>query len=420
MKNSKIIILLCISTLLMLLSCGKEDPVKGFVSFTDKPFTCCTEFTASASLGDSVGENITRGWEGEVPSGAENLPVHYPLDEIFLVVKSSANNYETLSFPVYDIDEGKRVFDICFRAEGDKLWAISGESSILVADGNSFDCNFYSTDKLHTSMEIGSAKTPNSKETYDPYGDKLFKSGTLSFYANGNQIYVGNPQNQNGTPLQNFSLTVNRITNVLIPRFIICDNLDENNFFFNFTQEQFEDSTKTSVNDWEIRAFIAGNDEAGEPYRNGFPVEYSFETGTNESGERGIISISKEKVEFAAGVSHAFITASGQVAAYQGVGFHNSSAPYLLPAHTVEKADICFTIYYNGNEPNIKKFNTFRIEALSDLVEGQLKTVTIIIDINDFINAFKIKSGRSNSAVKTKFDSAFGEVTEIPYKIITE
>lgn len=402
-----------IAALMVFSSCDKDEPTKEFVSYADKPFTCCTEFTAATLPGDSVGDNITRGWEGELPSGSENLPLDYPLNEIFLVVKNPKGKYETLSFPVYSLDEERRVFDICFRAEGKKLWAMSGEQEILVADGNSFTCNFYSSDQLSTSMEIGDVKTPGNQRTYDPYGDKLFKSDDLSFHADGNQVKI------NGTPLQNFSLTVNRITNVLIPRFILCDDLEANKNLYELTEDRFVELLGP-VTDWSIRAFIAGDEEAGKPFSDGFPVEYSFQNGTDENGKRGLVSISPDVEPFHPNIEHAFIQGTGGFAIYRGVGFHNTAAPYIFPANTAGNADVCFCIYYNGSNPDFKKVNTFRIEALTDLVEGQLKTVTIVIDVDDFVKAFKETSSCPDSRISIKLDKAFGEVTEVPYKLISE
>lgn len=396
-------------------SCGKEKSGMEYLSYADEPFTCCHEFTASASSEDTSEETVTRGWEGELAPDGKNLSTVYPLKEIFLVVENPKDNYEKLSFPVNDLDGERRVFDICFRAEGQKLWAKSGEQEILVADGTPFKCNFYSSDELLTSMKLGNAKTPGGTSAYDPYGDRLFKSSDLEFRAEGNQVYVNNKL------LQNFSLSVNRITNVLMQRFIICDDLEADKLYFQLTPEQFTEKTGTLFSDWEITAFIAGHEEAGEPYRNGFPLEYSFSGGTNEEGARGIISVSPEIETFDKDVTHAFNPPDGNVAIYQGIGFNNKAIPFLFPAKTGGAAEICFSIYYRGNNPNIKKqSSTFRVMALTDLINGQLKIVTIVMDVDDFISAFLNDTSRSMGPIKKRWDTVFGDVAEVPYKIIVE
>lgn len=415
MTSSKYVIY-CISVLFVFSSCGKNNiPDENVVSYADYPFVSCSEFSASAILGDSTGDNISRGWEGELPPGAQNLPVEYPLDEIFLVSKDySATDYSILFFPVYESENGKKVFDICFSAEGDKLWAKSGSDSILVANQHSFTSYFYSTDQLSTFMEKGSITTPGGTETYDPYGDRLFKSDELFFAAAGNQVMVS------GIPITQYSLTMNRITNVLIPRFILCDEMEEDKKIYELSLEKFE-KLLGPIRDWSIRAFIAGNKSAGQPYINGFPTEYTFQNGTNESGSRGTVSVSKSLEKFVQGMEHSYVNPTGGgVALYYGIGYHNSSVPFLLPANTTGKADICYSVYYKGDSINFKKYNTFRVEAISDLVHGQLKTVTVILDVDDFANAFKKQSTRSDGRVVTEFDSVFGEVTKIPYKLILD
>lgn len=325
-----------------------------------------------------------------------------------------------MEFPVYEVD-GKQVFDICFSAEGSKLWAKNGLDSILVANGGPFQALFSSSPTLETSKELCDVKTEGGKQTYEPYGDRLFKTANLMFMAVGDQVmYLPDYK-----PVTELSLEMERLTNVIIPRLVLCDDLQipKNEYTLDLTKFTNE---LGPVEDWEVRTFVAGNQEAASPFCNGFPVDYNLLNGTNEKGDRGIISVAQGYQTLEADFVHNTVSVGGTAKSYKGVGYHSDSTPFIFPASTSGKADLCFTFRYVGNNPEIKAklknkgVNTFRFHATEDLTKGSLRLVTVVMDIDDFVEAFLNTSTRANGSVYLIHDPDFGQVAVSPYTFLLD
>lgn len=421
MINFKLFVCIFLSVPLFI-GCDKNVTEELPVSKTDSPFTSCADYSLSLDKGDKFDDMLTRGWEGEVDENAQILSTDYPLDKIYMLsCKSGAdwkNGYNVLELPVYVLD-GKRVLDICFRADGGKVWARHGTDSILVTDGTPNQTIFSSIPVLDTSMELCDVHTPGGVQTYEPYGDRLFRSQGYSFIASGDQII----NLSDYKPVTEMSLILERLTNVIIPRFILSDDLGVNKTEYSMDLTKFT-TLLGSPEDWEVRTFVAGNSSAPEPYSNGFPLGYNLFNGTNENGNRGVLSVSKEIQRLVSDFTHSSTSVGGKVTTYKGVGYHSNSTPFIFPANTSNKADLCFSFRYVGNDPEVKArvkdSNTFRLHATEDLTKGALRLVTVVIDIDDFVEAFLITGGNENSRVSRSYDSAFGEVFDVPYKLISE
>lgn len=414
MRISKYFIIILLSSV-SFISCNKADEEELY-SFADYPFTVCTDYKLSVDEGSKFNTNLSRGWEGDVDEDAQLLPTKYPMDKIYLfsITNNTQGNikYETLEFPVYELD-GKQVLDICFRAEGSKLWAKNGADSILVANGAPLQSFFSSCPTLETSMELGEVKTEGDKQTYDPYGDRLFKTANLMFMAVGDQVmYLPDYK-----PVTELSLEMERLTNVIIPRFVLCEDLQTPKSEYTLDLLKFT-SVFGPVEYWEVRAFVAGNQEADSPFCNGFPVDYNLLSGTDENGSRGIINVAKGYQELDADFVHNTVSVGGKATSYKGVGYHSGSTPFILPAMTGgKKSDLCFTFRYIGNDPEIKAklknegVMTYRFHATEDLTEGTLRLVTVVMDIEDFVKRFLKTSSRANIPVYVINDSDFGQST---------
>lgn len=418
MRISNFFIIILLSSF-SFISCNKSDD-EDLYSFADYPFTVCTDYKLSVDEGSKFNSNLSRGWEGEVDDDAQLLPAKYPMDNIYLfsIINNGQSNteYETLEFSVYEVD-GKQVFDICFRAEGGKVWAKNGMDSVLVANGVPYQSFFSSSPELETSMELCDVKTEGGNETYEPYGDRLFKSDNLMFMAVGDQVMCL----PSYKPVTEMSLEMERLTNVIIPRFMLCDDLDVSKDEYALDLSKFT-SVLGPVEDWEVRAFVAGNQDAGSPYSNGFPVDYNLMNGTNENGDRGIISVAQGYQELEADFAHNTVSVGGTATSYKGIGYHSDSTPFIFPASTAYKSDLCFTFRYVGNDPEIKAklkngVNTFRFNATEDLTKGALRLVTVVMDIDEFIDAFLNVSTRTKGSVSVIPDPDFGHVIVAPYTL---
>lgn len=419
MRISNFFIIILLSSF-SFISCNKSDD-EDLYSFADYPFTVCTDYKLSVDEGSKFNSNLSRGWEGEVDDDAQLLPAKYPMDNIYLfsIINNGQSNteYETLEFSVYEVD-GKQVFDICFRAEGGKVWAKNGMDSVLVANGVPYQSFFSSSPELETSMELCDVKTEGGNDTYEPYGDRLFKSDNLMFMAVGDQVMCL----PSYKPVTEMSLEMERLTNVIIPRFMLCDDLDVSKDEYALDLSKFT-SVLGPVEDWEVRAFVAGNQDAGSPYSNGFPVDYNLMNGTNENGDRGIISVAQGYQELEADFAHNTVSVGGTATSYKGIGYHSDSTPFIFPASTAYKSDLCFTFRYVGNDPEIKAklikngVNTFRFNATEDLTKGALRLVTVVMDIDEFIDAFLNVSTRTKGSVSVIPDPDFGHVIVAPYTL---
>ena len=422
MRISNFFIIILLSSF-SFISCNKSDD-EDLYSFADYPFTVCTDYKLSVDEGSKFNSNLSRGWEGEVDDDAQLLPAKYPMDNIYLfsIINNGQSNteYETLEFSVYEVD-GKQVFDICFRAEGGKVWAKNGMDSVLVANGAPYQSFFSSSPELETSMELCDVKTEGGNDTYEPYGDRLFKSDNLMFMAVGDQVMCL----PSYKPVTEMSLEMERLTNVIIPRFMLCDDLDVSKDEYALDLSKFT-SVLGPVEDWEVRAFVAGNQDAGSPYSNGFPVDYNLMNGTNENGDRGIISVAQGYQELEADFAHNTVSVGGTATSYKGIGYHSDSTPFIFPASTADKSDLCFTFRYVGNDPEIKAklknnvVNTFRFHATEDLTKGTLRLVTVVMDIDNFVKAFLNTSTRANGSVYLKHDHDFGQVAVSPYTLLLD
>lgn len=408
---------------LFFIGCSKENAENEIsLSKADYPFTSCVDYKLSLGDGDKFDDMLSRGWEGEVDDNAQILPTVYPLDKIYMLCSHDGglwSKYSVLELPVYELD-GKRVFDICFRAEGSKIWAKNGADSILVTDGTSYPTMFSSIPKLETTKDLCDVKTPVGVQTYEPYGDRLFKSQNFKFSASGDVII----NIIDDKPVTEMTVNLDRLTNVIIPRFILCDDLDEEKSEYTMNLNKFTDFLG-SPEDWEVRVFVAGNSSAGSPYSEGFPVEYKLLKGTNESGKRGVISVSKDIQRLDPNFTHNTISVGGKTTTYEGVGFHSESSPFIFPAKTSGKADLCYTFSYVGDDEKVKArikrtTNTFRLHATEDLTGGSLRLVTVVIDIDDFVKAFIDNPSNEGSRVSHSYDPVFGEVSKVPYRIISE
>ena len=420
MRISKFFIIVLLSSV-SFISCSKADD-ENLYSFAEYPFTVCTDYKLFVDEGSKFNTNLpSRGWEGEVDDEAQLLPTKYPMDKIYLfsITNNSQSNpkYETLEFPVYEVD-GKQVFDICFRAEGGKVWAKNGLDSVLVANGAPFQSFFSSSPELETSMELCDVKTEGGNDTYEPYGDRLFKSDNLMFMAVGDQVMCL----PSYKPVTEMSLEMERLTNVIIPRFMLCDDLDVSKDEYALDLSKFT-SVLGPVENWEVRAFVAGNQDAGAPYSNGFPVDYNLMDGTDENGNRGIINISQDYQKLNGNFTHSTVSVGGAATSYKGMGYHSDSTPFIFPASTAGKSDLCFTFRYVGNDPEIKAklnnngINTFRFHATEDLTKGALRLVTVVMDIDEFIDAFLNVSTRTKGSVSVIPDPDFGHVIVAPYTL---
>ena len=267
-------------------------------------------------------------------------------------------------------------------------------------------------------MELCDVKTEGGNDTYEPYGDRLFKSDNLMFMAVGDQVMCL----PSYKPVTEMSLEMERLTNVIIPRFMLCDDLDVSKDEYALDLSKFT-SVLGPVEDWEVRAFVAGNQDAGSPYSNGFPVDYNLMNGTNENGDRGIISVAQGYQELEADFAHNTVSVGGTATSYKGIGYHSDSTPFIFPASTAYKSDLCFTFRYVGNDPEIKAklikngVNTFRFNATEDLTKGALRLVTVVMDIDEFIDAFLNVSTRTKGSVSVIPDPDFGHVIVAPYTL---
>ena len=287
-----------------------------------------------------------------------------------------------------------------------------------MANGSPFQSFFSSSPELETSMKLCDVKTEGGNDTYEPYGDRLFKSDNLMFMAVGDQVMCL----PDYTPVTELSLEMERLTNVIIPRFMLCDDLDVSKNEYTLDLSKFT-SVLGPVEDWEVRAFVAGNQDAGAPYSNGFPVDYNLMNGTEENGNRGVINISQDYQKLNGNFTHSTVSVGGAATSYKGMGYHSDSTPFIFPASTAGKSDLCFTFRYVGNDSEIKAtlnnngINTFRFHATEDLTIGALRLVTVVMDIDEFIDAFLNVSTRTKGSVSVIPDPDFGHVIVAPYTL---
>ena len=145
--------------------------------------------------------------------------------------------------------------------------------------------------------------------------------------------------------------------------------------------------------------------------------------GTDENGNRGIINISQDYQKLNGNFTHSTVSVGGAATSYKGMGYHSDSTPFIFPASTAGKSDLCFTFRYVGDDPEIKAklknngVNTFRFHATEDLTKGALRLVTVVMDIDEFIDAFLNVSTRTKGSVSVIPDPDFGHVLVAPYTL---
>lgn len=249
-------------------------------------------------------------------------------------------------------------------------------------------------------MEPSTVRTPNGKLTYNPIGDKLFRTQLIDVTVTYPR--KGDPYIQWGGTKVDDTMTItvelNRSTGILSCRLVVVgDNELETG------DEYFISATGTSPAEWSARFFLMD-----------FPLMYDINNNVVSGGllvgnvvsnsEKVIVALSDNWLGFA-DKQGATVTEGTNMTMYRGWGCVDNSYPYIY-----HESLVSYWVYISIKDPN-GKINTLRMKPNSVLNANHHLRGNVVIHVDDLANAFK------SSPVMKSFGN---NIIDIPYKLSFE
>lgn len=284
------------------------------------------------------------------------------------------------------------------------------------------DCLFSSRQNARGDLDKSFLTTPEHKEIYEPYGDKLFYSDFFEAeYEHNKLILEFKERDESGREIKKkieiasgvpITIPLKRYTSVIDTKLIISDIGKDETGTFNLTREEFED-TFDSLDKWKVRVTL-----------NNAPITFTYANMYHYPSGNHVVALSQNDLSLTAGLTH------DDSKHCEGIGVDDQSTPHVFPMRN-NKSEICYTFYYSGHKTipvksgfitlhkKILPSTTIRIPLnhkhpdMNKIMANTKYILTHQIDKEDFKKGI---TGIYGSRANTTNDPVYGYSVNLPYK----